>query len=232
MIAYHFCFDLTYYGWASWRMLDDRGWIVWRTGIVTAFLLVVGVSLAVRDVREHGTPDACYAARPFVSRWAQIAAAALLVTAGSALLFPQSFIYFGVLHFVAVALWLCRRAPRWGDVAIGAGLIAIAAGQAGFDAMDPKWIDWLGFAATKPVTEDYVPLFPWLGVVLVGCGLGARWVRHDCRLAAPVDSAWRALPAPVCGGLAWLGRHSLAIYLAHQPLLLGTLGVVKSLGVR
>jgi uncharacterized membrane protein len=67
----------------------------------------------------------------------------------------------------------------------------------------------------KPVTEDYVPLFPWTGVVLLGIAAGHLLWRHAF---APL--AWLArAPAP----LRWLGRHSLVVYMVHQPLLLGAL---------
>lgn len=232
MIAYHFCFDLTYFGWTRWAMLDDPGWVAWRTLIVTSFLLLVGLSLALRDARDQTHAGAMSnrhdATRAFARRWAQIAAAALLVSAGSALLFPRTFIYFGVLHFVAVALLICRRAPRLGAWAIALGAAAIALGllihHPGFD---PRFINWIGFAAHKPITEDYVPLFPWLGVVLVGSGLGALWVRRRCRVAPVISVAWQATPRGVRMLLAGAGRWSLAIYLVHQPILISAMSLVR-----
>jgi uncharacterized membrane protein len=229
MIAYHFCFDLTFYGWAHWPMLDDARWIAWRSTIVGCFVFMVGVSLALRDARERER-GAGWFDRGFVRRWAQIAGAALLVTAGSAALFPKTFIYFGVLHFVAVALWLCRRAPRLGGWAIAAGCVVTVIGLlVSSPAFDPKAIDWIGFAAEKPLTEDYVPLFPWLGVVMVGCGVGALWGRRGFRLSPAAAAAWTAVPAGLRRLAAAMGRWSLAIYLLHQPLMLGILGLVKQL---
>lgn len=226
MIAYHFCFDLTYWGWAAWPMLDDARWVAWRTAIVASFLVVVGLSLALRDERERRVPKAV-ALRSFVGRWLEIAAAALLVTAGSAWLFPASWIYFGVLHFVAVALWVCRRASRLGTGAIVLGLATVALGVAAdAPAFDPKWINWIGFATTKPVTEDFVPLVPWLGATSIGCGLGARWARHGWRLSPAMRRAWDATPRFVRRGLIAMGRWSLTIYLVHQPLMIGAMGLV------
>ena len=235
MIAYHFCFDLTYFGWARWAMLDDPGWVAWRTTIVTSFLLLVGVSLALREAREgageQAMPDRRAATLAFAARWAQIAGAALLVTAGSVLLFPATFIYFGVLHFVAVALWICRRAPRIGVWAIVLGVVAIALGfLIHTPAFDPRVFNWIGFAAQKPITEDYVPLFPWLGAVLIGCGLGALWVRRQCHISAIVSKAWEAMPRSPRTLLAASGRWSLTIYLVHQPLLMGAMSLLKQAG--
>ncbi|MEO8936928.1 MAG: heparan-alpha-glucosaminide N-acetyltransferase [Burkholderiaceae bacterium] len=231
MIAYHFCFDLTFYHWAAWAMLDDPRWIGWRSAIVTSFLFVVGVSLALRDARDHAKPGAsAWFDRAFVHRWAQIAAAAALVTAGSALLFPQSFIYFGVLHFVAVALWVCRRAPRLGGWAIVLGCAMLVIGNfVSSPIFDPRTLNWIGFATTKPITEDYVPLFPWLGVVLVGCGAGALWAHRGFRLSPRTAAAWEGWPVALRRMLATMGRRSLTIYLAHQPLLLGAMAAIKAI---
>ena len=231
MVAYHFCFDLTWYHWATWPMLDDARWIAARSAIVTSFLFVTGVSLALRDARERRAGTTGWLEAAFLRRWAQIAGAAVLVTVGSAFLFPATFIYFGVLHFVAVAWLICRRAPRLGPWALVLGAIALLAGLAvASPTFDPRVVDWIGFAAHKPHTEDYVPLFPWLGVVLIGCGAGAWWGRHGFRTTPFATKAWTTVPAPLRTTLAGMGRWSLTIYLLHQPILLGVLGAVKALG--
>ena len=193
-------------------MLEDGRWIAWQSAIVTSFLFVVGISLASRDDRDRRREASAWFDRIFLRRWAQIAGAAALVTVGSAILFPESFIYFGVLHFIAVALWLCRPAPRLGAWAVVLGLAVIAVGLAvQIDAFDPRWIDWIGFAANKPITEDYVSLFPWLGVVLIGCGAGALSARHDFCATASLAASWNALPIVLCRALTTMGRWSLTI---------------------
>jgi uncharacterized membrane protein len=83
---------------------------------------------------------------------------------------------------------------------------------------DRPWLNWIGMMTHKPATEDYVPLFPWLGVVLIGVAIGSALPRMQRWLA----SADRYAPR----WLAWLGRHSLVIYLVHQPLLVGALRVL------
>ena len=144
------------------------------------------------------------------------------------MLFPQSLIYFGVLHFVVVALWIARRAPRLGPWAIALGIAVVVVGTTvSSTTFDPKAINWIGFAATKPITEDYVPLVPWLGVVLVGCGAGAAWARRGWRLASWAERPWSATPQGVRRLFVTTGRWSLTIYLVHQPLLLGAMGLVK-----
>jgi uncharacterized membrane protein len=70
----------------------------------------------------------------------------------------------------------------------------------------------------KPRTEDYVPLFPWAGVLLLGITAGHALVNNRFALLEPLGRAPRVL--------RFLGRHSLAVYLLHQPLLIGALDVL------
>ena len=221
MIVYHFLYDLNYFGWLRLRMLVDQPWVGWRTAIVTQFLLLVGVSLVLRTSFRPGIRD-------FLQRWAQVAGAALLVSAGSWLVFGPRFIWFGILHFIAVALLLARPLVRFGAWNLALGAAALVAGLAlAHPAFDPAPANIVGFVTRKPRTEDYVPLFPWIGVVLAGIGLGALWQRTGWRVPAPLV-ALNARPPRV---LLLLGTWALTVYLVHQPLLMGALTLLKRAGL-
>ena len=77
-------------------------------------------------------------------------------------------------------------------------------------------LDWTGLVTRKPVTEDYVPLLPWLGVMWWGLAAG-QWLLTHRR-------AWlqAGLPAAL-RPLAGLGRWPLSFYMLHQPVLIGLL---------
>lgn len=211
MIAYHFAFDLRLFGIA--RLDFERGvfWLAARAAIVSTFLLLVGVSLVL--ARDAGVPAS--------RRWrriATIAACALAVSVASRLAFPKSYIWFGILHAIAVTsvvAWPFATRPR---LALACGIAVIAAGLLfAHPAFDARSLAWIGFATAKPITEDYVPLFPWLGVALVGIAVGDALVRRAFAPLAPLARA----PRP----LQWLGRHSLAVYMIHQPLLIGAMAL-------
>jgi uncharacterized membrane protein len=83
---------------------------------------------------------------------------------------------------------------------------------------DTRWTNWVGLVTRKPVTEDYAPLLPWLGVMCIGLAAG-RWLLAHQR-------GWLAASAPAGAlgrGLAALGRWSLSFYMVHQPVLIGAL---------
>ncbi len=221
MIVYHFIYDLAYFGWVNLAMTRDQPWIAWRTAIVTQFLLLVGVSLVLRTSFKPSAAD-------FWKRWAQIAAAALLVSVGSWMVFGQRFIYFGILHFVAAALLLARPLVRLKAWNIPLGIVCILIGLAytnEFFNTPPATI--VGFMTFKPRTEDYVPLFPWIGVVLIGAGLAALWQRAQWRIPEALIPLNDRAPR----WLLFLGTWALTVYLVHQPILLGAMTVLRKLGV-
>jgi len=212
MVAYHFAFDLAYFRITTSNFYRDPFWLHSRTAILSSFLLLAGVSLVLAE------RDGAGRAR-FRRHVARIAACAFAVSAASYLVFPRSFIWFGVLHAIALSLVLIRPLASRPGLALALGIAIIAVGNTlAWPVFDQRALGWIGFATVKPVTEDYVPLAPWTGVMLVGIAAGHALVRNEFRIVAPLAR----LPA----ALAWLGRHSLAVYMLHQPILLGVLWVV------
>jgi uncharacterized membrane protein len=213
MIAYHFAFDLNWFGVFRADFNRDPLWLSLRALIVTSFLLLVGVSLVLAR-RARVSPHRYW------RRIALIACCALLVTGGSYFVFPRTFISFGILHCIALSSLLAWPLVRHPRVALFAGIGAVAVGtQVRLPAFDAPWLQWVGLMTHKPATEDYVPLLPWLGVVCIGIAVGA-WL--DARNYLPLQGVARRAPE----WLNWLGRHSLLVYMVHQPLLLGALRVL------
>jgi uncharacterized membrane protein len=207
MIAYHFCFDLRHFGVTRFDFERDWGWLSARAAILSSFLLLAGVSLVLAERR---------APRSFWRHIAVIAGCALLVSAASYAMFPRTFIWFGVLHAIAVSLVLARPLARAPRAALALGVAVVIAGNLiRHLAFDNRMFGWIGFMTAKPPTEDYVPLFPWAGVVFIGVWLAHAWSAR--RFAAPAALA----RAP--RWLVWMGRHSLIVYMIHQPLLIGAL---------
>lgn len=211
MAAFHFGFDLNHFGWIQQDFYRDPFWTWQRSCIVSLFLFCAGggQALAVRAGQGAGR---------FWRRWGQVAGCALLVSAGSWAMFPNSWISFGVLHGIAAMLVLLRlglsRLPGW--ALQGLAVLAITAPRfVQLPLFDSRWTNWVGLVTHKPVTEDYVPLLPWLGAMLLG------FVATRAR-----PGLWQGrAPRP----LAVLGRWSLSFYMIHQPVLIGVLMAVQLL---
>lgn len=211
MIVYHFGFDLNTLGWLRQDLNHDWRWLTARTLILGSFLFAAGASLALAEARNASL-------RTQLARIARIAAAALLVTAGSWLAFPKSAIYFGTLHAIAAMGLAMLAIPRgvWPASTLGAAAILLGTFYSN-GLFDRPALAWIGLMTHKPVTEDYVPMLPWFGVCLIGYAAMNAVIRRPNLFAALARSATKQR------SLAWLGRHSLAIYLLHQPVLLGLL---------
>ena len=216
MAIFHFCFDLNHFGhWVPRQQFNvDPFWTTQRTCIVSLFLFCAGLGQA---VAMHAAPGQPFLATRFWKRWGQVALCAVLVSIGSAVVFPRSWIHFGVLHGIVVMLVLCRllaplRAGLW---LVGALAIALPLFLK-LPLFDGPWLNWTGLVTRKPVTEDYVPVLPWLGVMAWGLAAG-QWLMAHRRavLEGP-------LPQPL-QPLAVLGRWSLSFYMVHQPVFFGLL---------
>ena len=219
MAAFHFGFDLNHFGLLDPRQNFHRDplWTTQRTVIVTLFLFCAGLGQAVALGSGQGW-------RRFWRRWARVAGCALLVSAGSALMFPKSFIFFGVLHGIAVMLILSRLAAPLGLWLLPLGALAIALPRVvQLPAFEHPLLSWTGLVMKKPITEDYVPVLPWLGVMLWGLAAGQWLLQHRrALLAGPVP--------PALQPMATLGRWSLSFYMLHQPILIGCILGGRALG--
>jgi len=216
MAVFHFCFDLNHFRFIQQNFYNDPVWTRQRTVIVSMFLFCAGFGQAVAWHQRQSWPR-------FWKRWAQVAGCALLVTAGSWWMFPRSYISFGVLHGMAVMLVLVRLSAGGGRWLWLAGLVALL-----FPVFikepffDTRAFNWVGLVTRKPVTEDYVPVLPWIGVMLWGMAAG-QWLLQRRRdiVAGPIPQ--------VLHPLAVLGRWSLSFYMLHQPVLIGLLMVMSAL---
>ena len=227
MTAFHFSFDLNQFGFAKLDFYNDPLWTWQRTLIVSLFLFCAGLGQSIAVAQGQSWSR-------FWRRWAQLVGCALLVTAGSWWMYPQSFIYFGVLHGIALMLIIVRLTAHWGHrlwwlggAAVAIKFIAAYAINTGAAAelsemFNAPTLNWLGLITRKPITEDYVPLLPWLGVMWWGVAAGSWLTRHGAgRLARPLPAVFKPL--------ASLGRWSLPYYMLHQPVLMGGLMALQAL---
>jgi len=198
MIVFHGAYDLDAFGFIRIDLFGDPFWYGLPRVIVSVFLICVGISLAL--VHRSGIDW------PTVRRRAGvIGGCAAVITGVSLALFPKNFVYFGILHCIAVSgvlgLFFVRR-PRWALMA------AVCLGLA-HRVFLPDWPSLYGWLGTSPM--DHVPLVPWFGWVLFGIYLESIGFH-----ALPLENRF-----PI-NLLAFLGRHSLLIYMVHRPVLYGT----------
>jgi uncharacterized membrane protein len=213
MAVFHFTWDLEFFGYIPPGTTLQGGWAAFARLVAASFLFLVGVSL----VLSHGNGIRW---RSFLRRLAMVAAAALAITAATLYAQPQAFIFFGILHSIAVASLLglaFLRAPVWLILA-AAALVWFLPDLARAPAFDPRWLAWTGLAETPPRSFDLVPVTPWFAATLTGIA-AARLAQS----AGLWDRLRATTPGPLLRAAAWPGRYSLAVYLLHQPVLIGLL---------
>lgn len=229
MTVYHFCYDLRVAGLTDWDFWSDPFWTWQRTGILSLFLFCAGVGQSV-------AVQAGQSWQRFFSRWWEVVFCALLISVVTLLLYGEKrFIYFGVLHGMAVMLLLARvlLISRWLCVAalLLCAVLAWAVPVLHADGVLGEWfnqrgLNVLGLNTRKPITLDFVPLLPWFAVMLTGVLLQPVMssamvrLRHVC-IGTESVSLLRLLPL-----LRWMGRNSLWYYMLHQPIMLGLIYAV------
>lgn len=213
MVLYHFSWDLSYFRFADFDLLGDPFWLAARALILGGFLLLAGLNHMLAEARG-------FDARRFLRRFGLVAGSAALISAATYLAFPETYIFFGVLHCIALASLVLPAAARLpaAGLALLAGAALLAPGYLAGPAFDHAGLEWLGLTTYVPAANDYVPMLPWFGVIAAGAALG-RWLNGAERIRA--DLARPRLAGPAGRALRWAGRRSLIIYLVHQPILFG-----------
>jgi uncharacterized membrane protein len=217
MVIFHGGWDLGNFRIVNPIFLSHWGWLWFSYVIAGGFILIAGMAQAFAAMNAQ--PRA-----RFWRRFAEIAAAALLITIVTRFVYPTAFIFFGILHHIAVASLLLLVAERLATIlllGLAVALLVLPHFEIG-GVFNQAWLVWLGLADYFPETFDFVPIAPWFALGLSGMIL-ARWARRYWSIIAPL-ACWRGDQGRygvIVRSMVFLGRHSLAIYLLHQPLLWG-----------
>lgn len=222
MILYHTTWDMVYLFGVELGWYTGLPGQLWQMSICCVFILLSGFCLPLGS-------------RPFQRGWVVFGAGAL-VTAVTLVFMPQDVVWFGVLTLLGSAMLLTallepllHRIPAALGLALSAGLFAVTYPvQSGslwlFGARLPLpralyanyLTAYIGFMPESFFSTDYFPLLPWLFLFWAG-----YFVFHLVG-----RSRMEPLCRSVCPPLGWLGRHSLLLYLLHQPVIFGVLTVV------
>ena len=212
MFGYHLAWDLAFLGLIDPQFPDRPAFRLYGHAIAAGFLALAGIGLALALRRPGPWPG-------IWRRLALIAACAAAISLATYAVFPDEWIYFGILHCIALGSLLALplvRAPLWTLLAAIAATLALPLLVAS-SALDGPAFWWLGLGTRLHQSVDVRPFVPWFGAMLAGVALA----RLDLLPRAALPGSLR--------GLAWMGRRSLAIYLLHQPVMLGALYVFATL---
>jgi uncharacterized membrane protein len=193
MIFFHFFYDLDVFGLVDINFSKDFFWFELPRVIVFLFLFAMGLSMPLVHY-----PNVNW--KKFWPRWIKIALGALVISIYTYIAFPKSWVYFGTLHCIATASLVSIPFMRIPKTSAAVGIILLLAKL--FFGLNLPWFEM------KHSSMDYIALFPWIGCVFIG--FGANHLKlHEKNF---IDSKY-LFP------LEYLGKHSLLIYIIHQPIL-------------
>jgi len=213
MVIFHAAYDL--HALYQWNIpVFDTAWTIFARLTAGLFLLLVGISFAISASKKGTSKDLWGKQR---KRFLVIGGCALLVSVATYGADPESYVRFGILHLIALSMLLLPLVRGLKGWAIIPGILMLGFGirMQATDVLQPFSMI-LGFPPPNFVTMDYFPLLPWFGIVLIGYGIGhLLYVR---------SLVWRKhMPSEMPLVLTWPGRHSLLIYMIHQPIILAML---------
>lgn len=215
MILFHGTWDASHFGYAPPNLPWTPAMRFFGHAIACAFLFIAGVSLTLANADDIHWPQA-------LRRLARVGAAALLVTLGTWFVFPGAYVFFGILHciFVASLVGLAFVRAPWPLTLVAALLCFLAPDVLASETFNARSLFWLGLGTHETLTQDWRPLFPWAGALLLGVAFACAPLSLRERVTPKASGeGLRANSLSLGEGIVFLGRHSLSIYLLHQPLL-------------
>lgn len=218
MVIFHFLYDYFAMAGDIDAFVTDTAVVIWERFICITFILISGVSL---NFTRSG-----------YKRGLIVLLCGCIVTAVTYFFIPEQMIWFGALSFIGCAMILTyalrglfSRINPWTGASVSLILFIlfyhIPDGYIGLFSLrlvdlpsalyELGWLAWLGFPAKDFVSADYFPLLRWIFLYISGYFIwgGIKRAGLDAHLRKNV---------PVLG---FIGRHSLLIYMIHQPVLYG-----------
>jgi len=228
MIVFHLLYDLTCFGRCDLN-LHSGFWIYFGRATATIFIFLVGVSLTLsfsRAMKIRSPEQKLYL--KYIKRGLKIFSWGLIITFVTWIFLRAVFVRFGILHLIGISIILSYPflKLRYWNLLLGITIISLGIYLKNV-TFGFHWLVWLGFMPDHFCTVDYFPVFPWFGVVLIGVFFGNLLYPDYTRKF----DLWDISNFDVVGLFCRLGRHSLVIYLIHQPILITLLYLLGSVDV-
>ena len=213
MIAYHFCWDLGYFGFIDLRLITQGLGLFIAQLIGLSFITIAGISSRLLSLSDSFK-------QKFLKRILKLVFISVVISTATFMLNRDSFIFFGILHFLSVCslisliLIYIKNSFHLFLIFLCAAIISIS----GIAFNLPFMLSWLGFNKEIPATNDFYPLFPWITFYIFGFWSGKiiykKLSQKDDDFAVPINGIYMFFKF-----FEYIGQKALVIYILHQPIL-------------
>jgi len=223
MVLYHLLYNLHYFAHFNVNVYSGF-WMYFARTTATIFIFLVGVSLSISFSRtkgfSFGSTKETRLFLKYLRRGLKVFSWGLIITLVTRIFLGKAFVIFGILHLIGISIILAYpflKLHYW-NLFFGVFCIILGAYLKGF-IFNFSYLSWLGFRPAQFYSVDYFPLLPWFGVVLIGIFFGNIFYPDYSRKFQLVElSSFSGIKV-----FCFLGKHSLLIYLLHQPLIIAIL---------
>lgn len=208
MFIYHLSFGLAQIGYLKIHFSTDLFWISFRSLIVFLFLALVGIGLYLANRNKLNL-------RSYLKRLLLLLVYFSLITLFSHIIRPNYYVFFGILHLIFVSSILGLLFVRFYWTNLVVGLVIICCGIfIRLNSLNYPALQWIGMNTAKPITDDYAPLLPWFGLVLIGVFIGKTLFEKYQLKSLHNWQAKNWFTRLTC----WAGRYSIHLYFVHFQL--------------
>ncbi|MBA7554173.1 hypothetical protein ES705_46785 [subsurface metagenome] len=219
MVIYHLLYNLNYFCQYDINLDSTFWWFASVNRPIFIFLVGVSLTLSFSKAKKSFMNEKRLFLK-YLIRGLKIFSWGLIITLVTRVFLREGYVVFGVLHLIGISIVLAYpflKLLYW-NLLIGLICIFLGAYLKGF-VFDFYWLSWLGFRPAQFYSVDYFPLLPWFGMVLMGIFFGNLFYPDRSRKFHLPDFSDFYIIKSFC----FLGKHSLFIYLIHQPLIIAFL---------
>ena len=224
MILGHILWDLDYFNLIP---MNSTIYALLQKIVPPLFFILVGMSIIAGKKKKQLTPDEEKKYNEaLIIRGLKIFNLGMFLTIASLLVMPQRPVFFGVLHCIGLSIVLCAFFLKYRlyNVFLAGAIFFTSLVLSNITISNPSLLHLIFGICPADIwkyTVDYFPLIPWFGFTLFGVAIGHfMYCGETRRVRIPDLSKYK--PAKL---FSWIGQHSLAIYLLHQPVIAGALYV-------
>lgn len=220
MIVYHGLVDYSFIMRTPFLITGMLN-LFWQDGTVILFLLLFGIGTVLSASKNYSQPKLIF--KKTIRKAFLLFGWGMIITVTTFIFIRKEFVVFGIMHLLGACTLLQYPLRKYRYLNLVLGVIIIILGnylngcRFGF-----YWLIWLGFIPKGGFgSVDYFPIFPWFGYILIGTFLGNTFYPKGVSKLRIKDYSG----VPIIKILSFLGRHSLKIYLIHQPVFLALLSL-------